>query len=83
MFYEKMYPKQHSTNGTTCLVAGFVAGVAVGAAIGVLLAPKKGEDTRRLIARQAEETRAQVVKAVDGVTARFDKKQPPAEEEAA
>ena len=83
MFYEKIYPRNnHSTNGTTCLLAGFVAGVAVGAAIGVLLAPKKGEDTRRLIVRQAEETRDQVVKAVDGVTARFEKK-PPQEEEAA
>ena len=66
MFYEKIYPKNHSTNGTTCLLAGFVAGVAVGAAVGILLAPKKGEDTRRLIVRQAEETRDQVVKAVEG-----------------
>ena len=46
----------------------FVAGVAVGAAVGILLAPNKGADTRRLIARQAEETRDQVVKAVEGVT---------------
>ena len=82
MFYEKIYPRNHSTNGTTCLLAGFVAGVAVGAAIGVLLAPSKGEDTRRLIVRQAEETRDQVVKAVDGVTARFEKKAPQEEEAA-
>ena len=83
MFYEKIYPKNnHSTNGTTCLLAGFVAGVAVGAAIGILLAPKKGEDTRRLIVRQAEETRDQVVKAVDGVTARFEKKAPQEDEAA-
>ena len=80
MFYEKIYPKQHSTNGTTCLLAGFVAGIAVGAALGVLLAPHKGEDTRRLIARQAEETRDQVVKAVEGMTARDEKA--PQEEEA-
>jgi gas vesicle protein len=73
MFYEKIYPRNHSTNGTTSLLAGFVAGVAVGAAIGVLLAPSKGEDTRRLIVRQAEETRDQVVKAVEGVTARRGK----------
>jgi gas vesicle protein len=78
MFYEKIYPRQHSTNGTgtTCLLAGFMAGVAVGAAIGVLLAPHKGEDTRRLIARQAEETRDQVVKAVDGIAARRGKAAP-------
>ncbi len=73
MFYEKVYPKRHSTNGTTCLLAGFVAGVAVGAAIGVLLAPHKGEDTRRLIARQAKETRDEAVKAVEGVTVRREK----------
>ena len=82
MFYEKIYPRNHSTNGTTTLLAGFVAGVAVGAAIGVLLAPKKGEDTRRLIVRQAEETRDQVVKAVDGVASRFEKKAPQDEEAA-
>lgn len=70
MFYEKIYPKQHSTCGTTCLVAGFVAGVAVGAAVGLLLAPHKGEITRRKIARQAEETRDQVVEAVEGIKER-------------
>ena len=80
MFYEKIYPKQHSTNGTTCLLAGFAAGVAVGAAIGVLLAPHKGEDTRHLIARQAEETRDQVVKAVEGIRTRGEKA--PQDEEA-
>lgn len=76
MFYEKIYPRQQSNNGTTALLAGFVAGVAVGAAIGVLLAPSKGEDTRRLLVRQAEETRDQVVKAVEGVTSRREKAQP-------
>ena len=82
MFYEKIYPRNHSTNGTTCLLAVFVAGVAVGAAIGILLAPSKGEDTRRLIVRQAEETRDQVVKAVDGVASRFEKKAPKEDEAA-
>ena len=82
MFYEKIYPRNNSTDGATCLLAGFVAGVAVGAAVGILLAPHKGEDTRRLIKDQAEETRDQVVKAVNGVTARFEKKAPQEEEAA-
>ena len=83
MFYEKIYPRQHSANGTTTLLAGFVAGVAVGAAIGVLLAPQKGEKTRRVIKDQAEETRDQLKKAVNGIAARIEKKAPKEEEEAA
>ena len=83
MFYEKIYPRNHSTNGTTTLLAGFVAGVAVGAAIGVLLAPQKGEKTRRVIKDQAEETRDQLKKAVNGIAARIDRKASKEEEEAA
>jgi gas vesicle protein len=36
-------------------VGCFVAGVGVGAVVALLLAPKTGEQTRKLIARKAEE----------------------------
>jgi gas vesicle protein len=42
-----------------CSVAGkvgyFLAGVSVGAVVALLLAPKTGEQTRKLIAKKAEE----------------------------
>jgi gas vesicle protein len=42
-----------------CSIAGkvsyFLAGVSVGAAVALLLAPKTGEQTRKLIAKKAEE----------------------------
>jgi gas vesicle protein len=36
-------------------VGCFLAGVGIGAAVALLLAPKTGEQTRKLIARKAEE----------------------------
>jgi len=38
------------TNGTVKVLLAFLGGVAAGAALGVILAPEKGEDTRKKIA---------------------------------
>lgn len=57
-------------------VAGFVIGGAIGAIAGILLAPKSGEETRKILAdtasdmvRRADETAKQIqVKADDAVS---------------
>jgi len=41
------------TNGNIKAILAFLGGVAAGAAIGVLLAPEKGEDTRKKISEGA------------------------------
>lgn len=57
-------------------IAGFVVGGAIGAIAGILLAPKSGEETRKMIAdsaqdlvKRADETAKQIQsKADDAVT---------------
>ncbi len=57
-------------------LAGFVVGGAIGAIAGILLAPKSGEETRKILAdtaqdmvRRADETAKQIqVKADDAVS---------------
>ena len=47
----------------------FVAGLGIGAAAGLLLAPKRGEDTRADIARAMEDGRGYMSDASDGLRA--------------
>ena len=47
-----------------CLV-GCLAGLVIGWALGVLLAPHRGDITRRKVARKAGQTRDQVVEKVE------------------
>ena len=58
-----------SGRGSGSQVAGFVvgclAGLAVGAAVGMLLAPHRGDITRRKLVRRVGQTRDQVVDKVE------------------
>lgn len=57
-------------------LGGFIVGGAIGAIVGILLAPKSGEETRKILAdtaqdmvRRADETAKQIqVKADDAVS---------------
>ena len=61
---------------TSRFLAGFIVGGAIGAIAGILLAPKSGEETRKILAdtasdmaRRADETAKQIqVKADDAVS---------------
>ena len=67
MSYQRFYPQQSGAGG---FLTGFVAGALVGMAVGVLLAPHKGDVTRRKIVRQAGETRDEVIEAVEDLIER-------------
>lgn len=62
-------------------LAGFVVGGAIGAVAGILLAPKSGEETRKLlsdsaqdIARRADETAKQIQSKADDAVSDLQKK---------
>ncbi len=63
------YRRYDSRDGSNSQVVGFlsgcVAGLVIGGAIGLLMAPHRGDITRRKIARRAEETKDQVVEKVE------------------
>lgn len=65
MFYSRYYPGKSSSDRLTGFVIGCCAGFVVGSALGVLLAPHRGDITRRKITRAAEETKDQVVEKVE------------------
>lgn len=54
-----------------------IAGVAIGIQIGVLIAPEKGEETRRKLSKKGDdyldEINAQINKFIDGVTDKLDR----------
>ncbi len=47
--------KNRTMNATARFLLGFVAGALTGVTIGMLLAPDRGEDTRKLIAEKIDE----------------------------
>ncbi len=62
-------------------LAGFVVGGAIGAVAGILLAPKSGEETRKLladsaqdVARRADETAKQIQSRADDAVSDLQKK---------
>ena len=65
MFYSRYNPGKNSGGRLTGFVIGCCAGFVVGSALGVLLAPHRGDITRRKITRAAEETKDQVVEKVE------------------
>ncbi len=70
MAYQRFYPQQsrHSVGGS--FLSGFVAGALVGVVAGILLAPHRGDVTRRKIVRQAGDKRDEVVEAVEDLIER-------------
>lgn len=65
MFYSRYNPGNSSGGRLTGFLVGCCAGLVVGSALGVLLAPHRGDITRRKITRAAEETKDQVVEKVE------------------
>jgi len=60
---------------------GFIVGAAIGAVAGILLAPKSGEETRRIladsakdVARRADETAKQIQSKADDAVSELQKK---------
>ena len=70
MAYQRFYPQQQHSSGVGSFLSGFVAGALIGVVAGVLLAPHKGNVTRRKIVRQAEGKRDEVMEAVEDLIER-------------
>ena len=65
MPYQRFYPQQSQPSGAGSFLSGFVAGALIGVVAGILLAPDRGEVTRRKIVRQAGDKRDEVIEAVE------------------
>lgn len=65
MRYHLRNSEDSNTDQLVSFLAGCVAGLAIGGLLGVLLAPHRGDITRRKISRQVGQTRDQVVQAVE------------------
>jgi len=66
---------------TSRFLAGFIVGGAIGAIAGILLAPKSGEETRKILAdtaqdmvKRADETAKQIQTKADDVVSDLQKK---------
>jgi len=65
MIYRRVQPSRDTGSRAAGFLVGCLAGMVVGAAVGVLMAPHRGDITRRKLARRAEETKEQVVDRVE------------------
>ena len=65
MAFRKEYSSASTTGHIGSFLTGFLAGAIMGSALGVLLAPHRGDITRRKIVRTAEGAKDQVVEAVE------------------
>ena len=70
MPYQRFYPQQSQPSGAGSFLSGFVAGAFIGVVAGILLAPHRGEVTRRKIVRQAGDKRDEVIEAVEDLVER-------------
>ena len=73
MSYQKFYPQRTPTNSAGPFITGFLTGALVGVAVGVLLAPHRGDVTRRKLSRQAGAKRDQIAEAVEDLIERREK----------
>jgi len=65
MTYRRTQPSRESGGQMAGFMVGCLADMVVGAAVGILMAPHRGDITRRKLARRAGETREQVVERVE------------------
>lgn len=65
MGYQLRNSAESDTEQVLSFVAGCLAGLAIGGALGLLLAPHRGDITRRKLTRRAGETKDQLVEAVE------------------
>lgn len=65
MSYRRKPSTQESSGALMGFAVGCAAGLVIGAAVGMLMAPHRGDITRRRLVRRANETRDQVVDRVE------------------
>ena len=82
MPYMRPYGGRDSGGTVLGFLAGCVAGLFLGAALGVLMAPHRGDITRRKIVRRAGEARDDVVEKVEDLMVHRSEDETDADEEA-
>ena len=82
MLYSRHYSNRDSGSPLTGFLLGCLAGIVLGAALGVLMAPHRGDITRRKLARTAGEKRDQVVERVEDLMVHRQEEMEDADDEA-